>query len=90
MELPGTQTEIALPAGADCVAENISAGGLYLRLGRRVNPGTELLVVIHLSVGQMRARQAARVAARGVVLRVEPAPGGDYGVAVEIRRHRFL
>ena len=43
MKLPGTQTEIAPPAGAeaaaDCVAENISAGGLYLRLGRRVEPG---------------------------------------------------
>ena len=75
---------------ADSIAENISTDGIYLRLGRQVETGTELLLVVQFSRGLTRTRQAARVAARGVVLRVEPAPGGSYGVAIEIRRHRFL
>ena len=75
---------------AESVAENISTGGFYLRLGQWVEPGTELFAVIQFSKGLRRAGRVAQVAARGVVLRAEPAPGGDYGVAVAIKRHRFL
>ena len=70
--------------------ENISAGGLYLRLKQRVEPGTVLFVVTQFSSAWKRNARVACVATRGPVLRVESRSGGEYGVAVAITHHRFL
>lgn len=70
--------------------DNISVGGLYLRLGRRVEPGSTLLIVVHLCAAGRETRDTARVAIDGLVLRSESRPGGRCGLAIKITNHRFL
>ena len=68
--------------------ENISGGGLYVLLPEPVQVGARLFLVVRLAAkGCMRE---TRVAVRGTVVRVEPHASGGYGVAVAVRRHRFL
>jgi hypothetical protein len=71
----------------ETVLDNISAGGLYLRLRQRLEPDAILFVVTRLSASEVRA---PRVAVRGKVLRIEQKPDGECGVAVKITRHRFI
>jgi len=72
---------------ADAVVENISAGGLYLHLGRCVEAGAAIFIIAQLSSAEVCL---LRVAVRGVVLRAVSRPCGEWGVAVAIMRHRFL
>jgi hypothetical protein len=72
------------------VLDNISAGGFYMTLKRHVKPGTKLFSVVRLSSAPDSAAPAPRVAVRGVVRRVEPQPGGRWGLGVQFRHHRFL
>ena len=72
------------------VLDNISAAGLYVKLGRRVEPGTPLLVVVHLCAAGRETLDTARVAINGLVLRSEPQPCGACGLAVKFTSHRFL
>jgi hypothetical protein len=74
----------------DAVLDNLSGGGLHMRLERKVREGTELFTVIRFSHPQVESETGPRVATRGIVLRVTPLPEGSYGVAVEFTRHRFL
>lgn len=70
----------------DGLTENLSASGLYLSLRQDVTRGSNLFVVIKFST----AKPGPRVAASGVVLRVEPKPNDCSGVALAITRCRFL
>ena len=70
--------------------DNISAGGLYLRLSQRVEPGATLLVVVHLCAAGRETRDTARVAIDGLVLRADAHAGGHCGLAIKITNHRFL
>jgi PilZ domain len=74
----------------DGVLDNLSASGLYLCISHDVEEGGKLLVVIQLSSGDTGQGAAPRVAAHGKVLRSELKPDGRYGLAVEIKHHRFL
>ncbi len=76
----------------DAVLDNASTGGLYVRLPRRAAVGARLFIVIWLSSAVSPQGQRVRpgVAVRGEVLRSEPQPGGEWGVALEIIQHRFL
>ena len=67
-----------------------SAGGLYVRLRRRVEPGVKLFAVVRLATATDSAAPAPCVAVRGVVRRAEPQPDGTYGVRVACTHHRFL
>jgi len=73
----------------DTVLDNVSRSGLYLRLPRLVEPGAQLTVGIRVSE-RWEEKPAARVATRGVVLRVESRTGGEHGVAVAFTRHRVF
>ncbi|MFN2447141.1 MAG: PilZ domain-containing protein [Vicinamibacterales bacterium] len=73
----------------DTVLDNLSPGGLYVRIPRRVEPGAKLSVAIRLSEDGVR-EQTARLATRGVVLRVESTPNGEYGVALAFTTHRIF
>ncbi|PYV83546.1 MAG: hypothetical protein DMG05_25950 [Acidobacteria bacterium] len=75
-----------LPFETDTLIENLSASGLYMSLREDVTQGSNLFVVIKFST----VKPGPRVAASGVVLRVEPKPNDYSGVAVAIRRCRFL
>ena len=70
------------------ILDNLSAGGLYLRLARRVEPGAEVSMEIRLSTAPTDG--ALRAVTRGVVLRVEPNLGGACGAAVRFTRHQLL
>jgi len=72
------------------VLQNLSAGGLYLRLKRMVREGSLVSVAVRLSTAESTEGAVLRLGARGTVLRVEPQWDGSYGVAVEfLRRHIF-
>ena len=77
------------PLDIDTVLDNMSVGGLYVRIPRRIEPGARLAVGIRLSE-RWDERPAARVATRGVVLRVDSKPDGEHGLAVEFTRHRVF
>ena len=68
--------------------ENLSVDGAYVRMAEPVDKGAKLFFVVQIF--QNEARAPANVAAKGIVLRVEPGPGSTSGFAIEILRHRFL
>jgi hypothetical protein len=74
------------------VVDNLGAGGFYVRLRLRVEPGENLAVLIRLfsSPDSDESEGALRLAVRGRVLRVEELPGDVYGAAVRILAHRFI
>jgi hypothetical protein len=69
--------------------DNISVGGLYLRLRRGIPKEASVRIAVCLSNAKETAG-ALRLAARGVVLRTEPQPDGTFGIAVEFSRRRVL
>ena len=73
----------------ETVLQNLSAGGLYLRLKRMVREGAEVPLAVRLSTAE-RDGPVLRLGARGTVLRVEPQWDGSYGVAVEFLRHHIF
>jgi len=73
----------------DVVLDNLSAGGLYLRLNRSIRQDTYLSVAVRLSIAPATT-PALRLVVRGVVLRAEPKPDGAWGVAVEFGRRRVF
>lgn len=73
----------------ETVLDNLSGGGLYVRIPRRVAHGAHLAVGIRLSEAGVAGR-AARVAARGVVLRAEPTRDGRFGLAIRFTKSRVF
>src|SRR5215475_8926063 len=63
------------------VLSNFSASHLYVRLERRVDPGTKLFALVRLSTSEPEL-PAPRVAVRGVVVSVEPRYDGTWIVGV--------
>jgi hypothetical protein len=78
------------PFEAHTVLDNLSSCGLYLRLAWRVPQGSRLFVVVRLSAVPNVGDSTAGIALRGVVLRTEPRPGGVFGTALRLTRHRFI
>jgi PilZ domain len=74
----------------EALLENLSVSGLYLRLPQSVAPGETLFILVMFPKHGSEERSARRVALRGVVVRVEPGPDGNCGLAIAIRHHRFL
>jgi hypothetical protein len=74
----------------DGQVENVSSGGLYLRLPRSLGQNIKVNVVFRFSHASDATTPAARVAVRGVVLRADPLPDGSCGVALAFKRYRFL
>jgi len=72
------------------VLDNFGAGGLYLRLTRRVERGAELDFVIRLSPLTPDDGNAASVVIHGVVLRAESRPCDTCGVAIGALNYHFL
>jgi hypothetical protein len=65
------------------LADNLSSDGFYAQLPHAVALGTLLFALVRLPSGSL-------IAARGIVLRVEPRPFGLYGMAVQFRHARLL
>ena len=71
------------------IIDNISTGGLYLRLMRCLERSAKLYVVIQLSNAPLDGDPGMRLHVSGEVLRVEPMLGGACGFAVSIKHNRF-
>lgn len=72
------------------VLENVSAGGVYMRLRSDMPVGEKIFVVFAFSSHAAETSHGPKVAARGVVRRVDQHADGAYGLAVMFFQHRFL
>ena len=72
------------------VVDNISAGGLYLRLVACPELRAKLSLVVQVASAPTGGEEALRLRIDGEVLRIEPLPGGACGLAVLINRRRFV
>lgn len=76
-----------LPFNVDCVLDNISSTGVYLRMARPVTVGSDVRLIVHLLSGPTTGATASL---QGRILRSELQPDGKHGVAISIDKHRFL
>ena len=72
------------------IIDNISTGGLYLRLMQRLERRTKLYIVVQLSNTQIDGEPGLRLHLNGEVLRVEPRLGGACGFAISIKNNRLI
>jgi hypothetical protein len=75
------------PFSFDCLLDNISASGLYLRLPRRMNFSAVINLVVKLTHGPFQGMSAA---IKGTVIRHTRESDGHTGIAVRIVEHRFI
>lgn len=75
---------------ASTVLDNMSSGGLYLRVEHDVRQGTQIVVTIRLSTKRIDLVPVAKVAVKGIVLRNEEQTNGTYGLGISIQTRRFL
>ena len=76
-----------LPFNVDCVIDNMSSTGLYVKAPKSVGMGREVKLIVHLLSGPSTGVTAA---VQGRVLRNELLTDGKYGLAISISKHRFL
>jgi hypothetical protein len=76
-----------VPFEFDCRLENISSTGLYVRMPRQLNQGSEVRLIVNFTVGPSPAVGAA---IRGVALRSDPEADERWGLAVAIRMCIYL
>ena len=65
----------------DCVLDNISSTGLYLKVPRQLEQGSEVKLIVNFSAG---SSPGAAAAIRGVALRSDPQADKKWGLAVAI------
>jgi hypothetical protein len=76
-----------LPFNVDCILDNISSTGIYLKLARPVDVGSEVRLIVHLLSGPTTGSTAS---VQGKILRDELLADGRHGLAIAISKHRFL
>jgi hypothetical protein len=76
-----------LPFYIDCVLDNISSTGLYLRMPKFVDIGSEVRLIVQLLNGPS---PGATAALQGCILRSELHRDGKHGLAIAIKNHWFL
>ncbi len=75
----------------DTIIDNISAGGIFLRLRTETRPEIGLSVVFRFTkTAPLGEGRGALVSVAGRVLRAQKQPDGVLGVAVKIQTHHFL
>ena len=75
------------PFQVDCVLENMSSTGVYLKLPRQLAEGSEVQMVIKLSSAPA---SGAGAAIKGVALRSDPQADESWGLAVAISECSFI
>jgi len=70
----------------DCTLDNISSTGLYLKIPRQLEQGSEVRLIVSFSAGPS---PGAGAAIRGVALRSDPQTDKRWGLAVAITDHTF-
>lgn len=76
-----------LPFNVNCVLDNISATGLYLRMPKLLDTGSDVRLVVHLFNGLTTGASAVL---EGWIVRTDLQADGKHGVAIAIEKHRFL
>ena len=76
-----------LPFNVDCVVDNISSTGLYLRVPKLVDAGSEVRLIVHLLHGPTSGVTASL---QGRIVRSESQADGRHGLAIAISKHKFL
>jgi hypothetical protein len=72
------------------VLDNLSKGGLYLRMVPSVDVGSQLSVIFRLSASVESEATTAKIAIRGEVVRIEKKIGGACGIALKYNPARFI
>ncbi len=67
---------------------SLSPTDCYLLLNPSIALGTKLLVLVRLS--STPCKEVPHIALRGVVVRIDPQPADEVGVAVALTSYRFL
>ena len=75
------------PFSFDCLLDNMSASGLYLRMPRRMKFSATISLVVRLPNGPVDGKLAA---IRGTVIREELETDGQTGFGVKIVEHLFI
>lgn len=75
------------PFSFDCLVDNISGSGLYLRLPRRMKFASAISLVVHLLNGPV---EGAAAAIKGIVIRDQMETEGHRGIGIRIVDHRFI
>jgi hypothetical protein len=75
------------PFSFDCLLDNMSASGLYLRLPRRLKFSAAISLVVRLPNAPVDGRLAA---ISGTVIRDQIEQDGHTGVGVRIVQHSFI
>ncbi len=71
----------------DCVLDNISSTGLYLKMPRQLEQGSEVRLIVNFSAGPS---PAAGASIRGVALRSDLQADQRWGLAVAISECAFI
>jgi len=71
----------------DCVLDNLSARGVYLRLPKPLVSGDDLSLLVTFV---MDAKRGAKALLRCEILRTDPEVNGQFGIAAAIKKHHFL
>jgi len=71
----------------DCVLDNISSTGLYLKTPHQLERGSEVRLIVNFSADPSPAGGAV---IRGVALRCDPQVDQRWGLAVAIREYAFI
>ena len=75
------------PFSVDCLLDNMSASGLYVRIPRRLKFSSVVSLVVRLLHGSVEQKAAA---IKGTVIRDEAGPDGHRGIGIRIIEHRFI
>ena len=76
-----------LPFNVDCVLDNISSTGLYVRVPKLVDAGSEVRLIVHFLSGPTSGVTASL---QGRIVRTELQADGRHGFAIAIDKHKFL
>ena len=71
----------------DCVLDNVSSQGVYLRLPRAVSTGEQMNLVVTFANG---VDSGAKALLRCAILRTETQSDGRHGIALAITKYDFL
>lgn len=75
------------PFEFDCVLENMSSTGLYLKIPRKLEQGSEVKMMVKLS---SVPSSGAGASIRGVTVRSVPQDDESWGLAVAISDYSFV
>lgn len=75
------------PFSFDCLLDNMSASGLYLRMPRRMKFSASISLVVRLPNGPVDRKLAA---IKGTVIRHEMDQDGHMGLGIRIVEHCFI